>query len=1508
MLERKVHLSIVAVAVTTALVGCEVSNEKELKDVENVDIVDTPLVCQHPDTIKVDSFGVPILDENGNQSCERVQLVCAGQDYDSIRHTCLAKDRHPNAPLEVADAIPSNIEEAEGDGKYATLFFWQEGLDETDVESDLIIHAWNTADCNSYDPARIDGSTQDPAANDYWSTDWTTGMKSDGYDPNYGLYWTFPVLEDHDDCFNFIIHRGSDKFPIESDMRGLLSEDPESKNYNADRMSYVAVGSTFSSPASVTPYYSEPGDPSDGVRAISPEMATHWFDTNTVLFNHVQNPETVRLYYSDSKPKLFPGEGYRGVDYVEFTRDEGALTDEQKARAKFRKDLTPYTATEEITPEMAKEMLRGRVAAIAIDDEGEMLAGNLVQTAGVLDAVYTMGEEDADEATLGITYDGSSVTASVWAPTAINVTLNLHNDGDYALTQQIPMTLDSDTGIWSYTGTRSELDRKLFQYEVDVHHYLDDEFVTNHVIDPYAISVTTNGRYARFVDMNDSDLKPDGWDGHMVPEIANPEDAVIYEGHIRDFSIMDESTSEEYRGKYMAFTEDGSAPVEHLKSLAAAGLTHFQVLPANDIASINETADERVNINSTVGDLCAVWDGYEVCSFAQEDVVIRDLLETLDPLGEQSKQLQIDLKGLDGFNWGYDPYVFNAPEGSYATNPEDTSRIVEMRAMVQALHEMGLRTSLDVVYNHTNSSGLWDNSVFDKIVPGYYHRLDIETGNVLTQTCCQDTAAENIMFAKFMTESLVSWAEHFKFDAFRFDLMNYLGKDDLVAAREAVKAVDADTYFYGEGWHDGIVQETGGTQTNMSGTGIGTFSDVQRDGVRYGALFQEAGNPSDVDLIRIGLAGNISEYVLLLQNGSFAPVGTLNKPGRSQNPADTINYVSKHDNETLYDQLQYGLADDLMADDRARAQVVAGSFPLLSQGIPFMQMGSDLLRSKSMDRNSYDSGDWLNRVDFTKQSNNWGVSLPIEVSDYDRAKELLADPRTMVSATEIDMASVAYQEFLTIRASSPLFRLTEGEQVIDRVGFHNVGSNQTHGVIVMSIDDGAGCINATKDFDGNCDPATDLRPDLDPNYDALVVVFNGTSSEQTMSVPTAAGFELHSVQQGSSDDVVASSSFSSDDDNGYFKVPAWTTAVFVKAQGEAQGEGLNAYATVGAPDIPPYEGSSIYLLGEMTTWDAKSEDLADYELEYLGNSIYSITMEVTAGTYKFKIAGYDWSYPNLGGTAEFEVGDTEVIEEVGGDPQVVIPADGDYTFTLYARDREMPELTIREAFKPDYGATTVYIRGTVNSGDGWNTDDPMQFIGDSTYVTSIYLTAGDYQFKFASEDWSTVNFGAGSGATLGTPLPLDGDGNVALSVTEDGEYLFSIDASDTDLPVVTVTKDEPTYSGADIHLRGFNGVWDAVDSNQFAYFGGGYYAIEVIANGDTEFKVAESNWGTPNFGATDIEVSRYNYGQPLMPVHGENSNMTSTVPSNTKLLFILHVADDTTHEATITVYDTVELY
>jgi pullulanase-type alpha-1,6-glucosidase len=509
------------------------------------------------------------------------------------------------------------------------------------------------------------------------------------------------------------------------------------------------------------------------------------------------------------------------------------------------------------------------------------------------------------------------------------------------------------------------------------------------------------------------------------------------------------------------------------------------------------------------------------------------------------------------------------PEGSNATDPDGPQRILEFREMVQALNESGLRVVMDVVYNHTNSAGQNAKSVLDKLVPGYYHRLNGD-GNVETSSCCPNTATEHAMMEKLMIDSIVVWARDYKVDGFRFDLMGHHPKSTLLAIRaaldgltEASDGVDGSKVFlYGEGWNFGEVANNArfvqATQANMAGTGIGSFNDRIRDGVRGGGPFsglQEQGfatglyyDPNaiyqgsaedqanrlmlEADWIRVALAGALADFPLIDRNGNSVVGSQVDYNGQpagyTQDPQEIINYAAAHDNETLFDAVQLKVPLATSNSDRVRVQNLANSLIALGQGVPFFHAGQDLLRSKSIDRNSYNSGDWFNRLDFTYTWNNWGAGLPMasdNQGNWPIMQPLLANPALQVSPGEIQAAAEHFREILQIRKSSPLFRLPDEAEVIARVGFLNTGPAQVPGLIVMTLSDEEGAV--------------------DPLREAIVVLFNANDEPQAFPAASLADhdFVLHEVQQASADPVVATSSW--DGNTSSFTVPARTTAVFV---------------------------------------------------------------------------------------------------------------------------------------------------------------------------------------------------------------------------------------------------------------------------------------------------------------------------------------------------------------------------
>lgn len=1172
------------------------------------------------------------------------------------------------------------------------------------------LHLWANDTCSAYDGPAVD---------------WGAPVVKTGDDPNYGAYWVVNLKSDFaaSDCVNYLMHKGDNKAPNDADQQAGLS---------SDRMIWLLDG--------VSEIFTVPTLFPSGV--LINNTAAHWTTVNTVFWDvAARNVSKIRVYSSDINDLSYNGDtGIRGDNFIEFMPATNSANDLGMPRYSA---LDTFEASNP-NSDKAKQMLTGKLLAIAYDADDAVVAATYLQTGRVLDALYTAGNNDADEAGLGLAYTASDITASVWAPTAKQVSLNVYNSAKVLQSIEV-MVADNATGIWSYTLPIAN-DRFFYRYELTLYHQQNKQFETIWSTDPYSVSLSTNGLYSQFVNLTDADLKPADWDTHAIPTIAGIEDAIIYEGNIRDFSIRDESTSEANRGKYLAFMEESSIPVTHLKALAAAGLTHFQILPANDIASVEEDFSQQVNLTDTVAELCAVNSDAPVCGVEDGAATLLSVFESYDPSTEQAKLLTEALRDSDGYNFGYDPKHFNAPDGSFSSDADGVSRIIEMRSMNKALHDMGLRTSLDVVYNHTNAAGLWDNSVLDKVVPGYYYRRDLTSGNVMNETCCQDTETEHRMMDKLMLDSLVLWASEYKFDAFRFDIMGSHSKTSIVNALTAVKEIDPDTYFYGEGWgrSDQGYEQAG--QYEMAGTEVGTFNDRPRDIIRGASLFNEGASLNDQDIMRLGLSGTLQDYQLQDKAGVIKSGKNFSQSSYAKDPADIINYVSKHDGSTLWDKLQYGLATNMAVDERVRAQNIAIAMPILSQGIPFLQIGGDLLRSKSMDKNSYNNGDWYNLVDFTKQSNNWNVGLPVEIDDgktVDDVKVIIANAETSVHANHIDFASQVFNEFVAIRASSKLFRLATAQDVYDRVGFHNTGTSQSKGLIVMSLDDGTGL------------------DDLDINNDAIVVVINGTASERSHTVPTATGFELHSVQQGSADNAVQTASFSVGASDGTFTVPALTTAVFVKPQGASQGAGLSAGATRDAPDIAPYGINTIYVRGSMNNDGADGFTAAD-TFTYEGNGVYSLATSLTAGAQTFTVTSINSTAVNLG-FSDLSIGASSIaVTNNGGSMDFTADAEGDFTFTLDASSAT-PVLTISSvspmvncsALTDSADAIPFTITGDGQlyvKGDhsGWGAEEAyrLHYKGNNVYQ-AVADFDGAMQFKLASSDgnWETQLWAQAEGST-----------------------------------------------------------------------------------------------------------------------------------------------------------------
>jgi pullulanase len=870
----------------------------------------------------------------------------------------------------------------------------------------------------------------------------------------------------------------------------------------------------------------------------------HWVSRDTIAWK-IAPPAaggTVALHYSSIGSLELGNDAVSGGTDLLLTHDPSGLP--PLVLDKFPHLAGSAAFKVSAAPQEIAEALKSQLAVSAKDGAGKLLDATSLQIPGVLDDLYNY------DGPLGATFMGRVGTLRLWAPTARSVKLHLFEDSKPTTTATVlDMTVDA-SGVWTITVPATWYG-KYYRYEVNVFVRGTRRVEQNLVTDPYSVSLSRDSARSHLVDLSSRDLKPPGWDSLRKPPLAAPEDISLYELHVRDFSASDASIPVAERGTFKAFTQLSSNGMRHLAALSFAGLTHVHLLPSFDIATINEDKSTW----QSPGDL-----------------------SRSPPDSDQQQAAVMAVADRDGFNWGYDPWHYTVPEGSYSTSPDGSTRVLEFRQMVQALGRIGLRTVMDVVYNHTNAAGQNDHSVLDKIVPGYYHRLNAD-GNVETSSCCQNTASEHNMMEKLLVDSALTWAKQYKVDGFRFDLMGHHMKRNMLKLRAALDALTpkddgvegGKVYVYGEGWNFGEVQDnargTNAIQRNMAGTGIGTFNDRIRDGARGGGPFSgiqeqgflsglfsdpnatNQGSPSDqkatlllrTDWIRCGMAGGLASFSIVDRNGTTIPCSDLDyngqRTGYTADPQEIINYVEAHDNETLFDALQLKLPVGLSMAERVRMQNLGMSLLAFSQGIPFFHAGVELLRSKSGDRNSYNSGDWFNRLDFTAAANNWGVGLPPRgdnFGNWDLLRPLLANPSLKPARGDIFNAFAHMLEVLAIRKTTPLLRLRTAAEINAKVQMLNGGPNPDPGLIAMVVRD-------------------DNRS-VDRQHDVVAVLVNATPSGKTFTASTLAGRNLtiHPIHLLSPDPIVKTSRFNSA--TGTFSVPARTAVVFWSSPSRRDGD------------------------------------------------------------------------------------------------------------------------------------------------------------------------------------------------------------------------------------------------------------------------------------------------------------------------------------------------------------------
>ncbi|MDM5193801.1 type I pullulanase [Bacillus hominis] len=499
---------------------------------------------------------------------------------------------------------------------------------------------------------------------------------------------------------------------------------------------------------------------------------------------------------------------------------------------------------------------------------------------------------------LGNVYTPQHTKFRVWAPTASETKLVTYKKWNDKIGTEINMQ-QGEKGTWKaeLKGNQKGL---FYTYKVKI----GDKWTE--AVDPYVRAASVNGDKGAVVDLEETN--PKKWKANKKPKFKNPEDAIIYELHVRDLSIQPESGIKQ-KGKYLGVAEKGTRGPEGLKTgldhMKDLGVTHVQLLPIFDYASVNEE-----NLNEPQ------------------------------------------------YNWGYDPKNFNVPEGSYSTNPyAPTVRITELKQMIQTLHENNLRVVMDVVYNHMYSA---TESNFHKLVPGYYYRYN-EDGTFANGTGVgNDTASERKMMRKFMVDSVAYWAKEYNLDGFRFDLMGIHDYETMNEIRKAVNQIDPSIILHGEGWdlNTPLEAELKANQKNAEKMkGIAHFNDNIRDGLK-GSVFEEKEN---------GFVNGKENMEDRIKKGITAGIDYDTNSSTYQDPEQVLTYVEAHDNHTLWDKLELTNPGD-SEEVRKQMHKLSSSILLTSQGIPFLHAGQEFMRTKYGDHNSYKSPDSINQMDWLRRA------------------------------------------------------------------------------------------------------------------------------------------------------------------------------------------------------------------------------------------------------------------------------------------------------------------------------------------------------------------------------------------------------------------------------------------------------------------------------------------------------------------------------------------------------------
>ena len=512
---------------------------------------------------------------------------------------------------------------------------------------------------------------------------------------------------------------------------------------------------------------------------------------------------------------------------------------------------------------------------------------------------------------LGYQFSPDQTSFKLWSPSSFAARILLYDEDTKGIITKTYSMNETEGGVWTTT-IKENLEGKYFTFQVKHEWGWGRE-----AADPYSVACGRNGKRTQIIDLKKTN--PEGWENDQRPPLAQPNDIIIYELHIRDMSIAQNSGIQN-KGKFLGLTEFGTTNpeglatgIDHIKEL---GVTHVHLLPSYDFLSVDETKPEA------------------------------------------------DRK----YNWGYDPHLYNVPEGSYATDAADgTVRIKEFKQMVKAFHDAGIRVVLDVVYNHTGST---NRSVFDRLVPDYYFRFNEEEHHKSNASGCgNETASERTMMRNFILHSVKYWAEEYHLDGFRFDLMGIHDIETMNLVSKTLDKIDPSIFVYGEGWTAGdspLPEEKRAIKTNITQLDkIAAFSDDIRDGLKGHVFTADAkafisGEPDLEESVKFGIVAATNHPQVDYEKVNYSKAPWANQP------AQCINYVSCHDNHTLYDRLTNSRPKATEEEKEKMGRLALGTV-LTSQGVPFLHAGSEFLRTKKGEENSFESPDDINEIDWSRK-------------------------------------------------------------------------------------------------------------------------------------------------------------------------------------------------------------------------------------------------------------------------------------------------------------------------------------------------------------------------------------------------------------------------------------------------------------------------------------------------------------------------------------------------------------